>query len=62
MTCCVSGIQLIILSFLCHELVMISALNDAPLFENNDAVTVLDRREAVCNDERRSALHQDYRR
>ena len=37
---------------------MVSALNDTPLFKDDDAVTVSDRREAVRNDKRRSALHQ----
>ena len=37
---------------------MVSALNDTSLFKDDDAVTVADRREAVGNDKRRSALHQ----
>ena len=37
---------------------MVSALNDASLFENNDAVTVADSGATMGNDKRRPALHQ----
>ena len=37
---------------------MVSALNDASLFKDDDAVTVADSRKSMRNDKRRSALHQ----
>ena len=53
-----SGIKLIIFSFGCNELVVISALDDTALFEYDDTITVSDGGQAVCNDKGRSSGHQ----
>lgn len=37
----VAGIQLVVTAFLGNELIMCSALNDASLFHDHDAVRVL---------------------
>ena len=54
----ISGIQLIIFSTLCHELLVIAALNDTSLFKDNDAITVADSGEAMRDNKCGSALHQ----
>ena len=54
----ITGIQLIISALLGDEFIVVAALDDAALFQNHDAVTVLDSRKSVGDDESGSSFHQ----
>lgn len=55
---CYSGLnQAVIESFLCHQLFMRAGLGDISFVHYEDQIRIPDRRQAVCNDERRSAVH-----
>ena len=54
----ITGIQLITSALLGDEFIVVAALDDAALFQNHDAVTVLDSRKSVGDDESGSSFHQ----
>ena len=53
-----AGIQLIVLTLQGDQLFVATALNDTAMLENHDSIGVLDRGEAVGDDEHRPAGHQ----
>ena len=42
-------VQLVVLTFLCNELVMVTSFDDFAVFKNHDCVTVSYRTQAVSN-------------
>ena len=56
----ISGIQLVILSFLRDQLVMSTALDDPSLFQNHDNIGVLNRRQTVGNGDGRPVFGQFF--
>src|SRR5699024_3660517 len=53
-----SGIQLVIRSFLCDQILMIASFNDPPMLQHHDRITVPDGRKPVGDDKDCTPLHQ----
>jgi len=53
-----TGIQLVVLTLLCNQILMISAFNDLSVIQNNNHIGIFNGRKPVGDDKHRSAFHQ----